>query len=259
MMKIKTALWAAVFAAVFLCGCLPSGKTKTPKLDDDALIFFQAQKALDVHDYPDAAKLLTIFLKEFPEVKHYSWGLQRMGEAMQGLLQTHYLQLLQSDSAEPTVREKFLASYGTYNCWTTESDRLNYDGSHYRTLLKDHPDSNIADEAAYRLALLQTAAADSIENIEQEVQALAQVLERYPRTSLRYEIYYTMAYRYHQLYERSMYGARGEPSSREEAQRYKEKSAYLYSLALKSPRHSRFAEKAWQNLQDLEDGRRIFP
>jgi len=258
-MKFKTTLWAAVLAAVFFSGCLPSGKTKTPKLDDDALIFFQAQKALDARDYPDAAEMLTIFLREFAGVKHYSWGLQRMGEAMQGLLQTRYLQPIKNGQNESAVREAFLASYGKYEFWVTDKKRLHYDGSHYRTLLKDHPDSNIADEAAYRLALLQTATTDTSESIEQEVQALAQVLERYPGTSLRYEILYTMAYRYHQLYERSMYGARGEPSNRAEAQRYKEKAAYLYSLALKSPRHSRFAEKAWQNLQDLEDGRRIFP
>jgi hypothetical protein len=181
-----------------------------------------------------------------------------MGEAMQGLLQTNYLQPIENGQNETAMREAFLASYGTYECWITDEERLHYDGSHYRTLLKDHPDSNIADEAAYRLALLNTDDPDSPENIEREVQELARVLERYPSTSLRYEIYYTMAYRCHQLYERYAYGTGGKTANRTEAQRYREKAQYLYSLTLKSPRHSRFTEKAWQNLQDLEDGRRIF-
>ena len=254
-MKTKCALWVPVLAAVVLAGCLPSGKTRTPKLDDDGVIFVQAQKALDVHDYADAAELLTIFLRDFPEVKNYSWGLQRMGEAMQGLLQTSYLRPVKNGQNEAAVREAFLGSYGTYGCWIIDEERLRYDGSHYRTLLKDHPDSNIADEAAYRLALLNTADPDNPENIERAVQELARVLERYPETSLRYEIYYRMAYRCHQLYEHYAYAA---GANRAEAQRYREKAQYLYSLTLKSPRHNRFTEKAWQNMQDLEDGRRIF-
>lgn len=256
MLKIKFALCTGFLAAFILAsGCLPSGKTRPPKLDDDGVIFVQAQKALDVHDYADAAELLTIFLREFPEVKNYSWGLQRMGEAMQGLLQTNYLQPIENGQNETAAREAFLASYGTYACWIADKERLHYDGSHYRTLLKDHPDSNIADEAAYRLALLNTDDPDNPENIEREVQELAQVLERYPGTSLRYEIYYSMAYRCHQLYEHYAYAA---GADRAEAQRYKEKAQYLYSLTLKSPHHSSFTEKAWQNLQDLQDGLRIF-
>ncbi len=259
-MRLQLIVCVAGLAAIlFLQGCLPSGKIKTPDLPDDRLIFSQAQQALDARDYPDAAELLKIFLREFPESKQYSWGLQRMGEAMQGLLQTQYLRPIENGQEEKTAREAFLATYGTYACWLTDNARLTYDGSHYRKLLKDDPDSNIADEAAYRLALLRSDPQAQPEKIEQEVQDLGRVLERYPATSFRYEILYMMAYRYHELYEFYAHSNRSSTANRAEAQHSREKAVYLYSLALKSPRHSLFAEKAWQNLQDLEDGRRIFP
>jgi hypothetical protein len=250
----------AFFAtALLLGGCLPSGKIKTRDLPDDKLIFSQAQQALDARDYPDAAELLKIFLREFPDSKQYTWGLQRMGETMQGLLQTRYLRPIKNGQNEATVRETFLESYGTYACWLTENKQLAYDGRHYQMLLKNYPDSNIADEAAYRLVLLSSNSQGRPENIEQELRELGQILERYPATSLRYEILYTMAYRCHRLYELYTYSPQSGVANRDEAHHYKEKAVYLYSLTLKSPRHSLFAEKAWQNLQDLEDGRRIFP
>ena len=140
-----------------------------------------------------------------------------------------------------------------------DEGRLNYDGRHYRRILDDYPDSNIADEAAYRLVLLRADTHDSPEDIKQELQDFEEVLERYPTTSFRYEIFYIMGNRCHQLYELYAYSSRPDAANRAEAQRYKEKAVYLYSLALKSPQHGLFSEKAWQNLQDLEDGRRIFP
>lgn len=245
-------------AALFLSGCIPSGNMQTPNLSDDRLIFSEAQHALDAHDYPDAAKLLEIFLREFPQSKQYPWALQRMGEAMVGLLQTQYLRPIERGQNEAAIRATFLASYGTYACWMTDGGRLNYDGRHYRRILDDYPDSNIADEAAYRLVLLRADSHDSPEDIKQELQDFERVLERYPSTSFRYEIFYIMANRCHQLYELYAYSTRPDTANRAEAQLYKEKAVYLYSLALKSPQHGLFAEKAWQNLQDLEDGRRIF-
>jgi hypothetical protein len=260
MMKITIVQCVAgLLTALFLSGCLPSGKTKTRNLPDDRLIFSQAQKALDARDYPDAAELLDIFLREFPDSKHYTWGLQRMGEAMQGLLQTRYLRPIANGQEEATARAAFLASYGRYSCWVEDNSRLSYDGSHYHKLLDEDPDSDIADEAAYRLALLRSDPLAGPEKIEQEVQELGRVLERYPSTSLRYEILYTMAYRYHQLYELYAYSNKPGVADRAKAQHYREKAVYLYSLAIKSPRHSLYAEKAWQNLMDIEDGRRIFP
>jgi hypothetical protein len=259
-MKMKIALClAGLVAGLFLSGCLPSGKTKTRNLPDDRLIFSQAQKALDAHDYPDAAELLTIFLREFPDSKQYTWGLQRMGEAMQGLLQTRYLRPIANGQEEKAARAAFLDSYGSYSCWVESSVRLSYDGSHYQKLLKEDPDSSIADEAAYRLALLHSDPKAGPEAIEREVQELGRVLERYPSTSLRYEILYSMGYRYHRLYELYAYSNTTGPADRTKAHHYRGKAVYLYSLAVKSPRHSLFAEKAWQNLMDIEDGRRIFP
>jgi outer membrane protein assembly factor BamD (BamD/ComL family) len=133
---------------------------------------------------------------------------------------------------------------------------VNYDGSHYRRLLADYPDSNIADEAAYRLVLLHTDPDGRPENIRQELGYFEEVLERYPTSSFRHEIFYEMAYRCHRLYERYTYSGQ---SDLQQARLYREKAVYLYSLALKSPQHGLFAEKAWKNLQDLEDGRRLFP
>lgn len=246
-------------AFMLLAGCLPSGDVPEPRLSDDALIFSQAQKALDAHDYPDAARLLQIFLREFPRSKRYTWALQRMGEAMQGLLASYYLRPIERGQDEPGARAAFLASYGSYGCWTAAGGRLNYDGSHYHRLLADYPDCNIADEAAYRLVLLSADPEGRPENIKQELGYFEEVLERYPTSSFRYEIFYDMAYRCHRLYELYSYSNRPGESDPKQAQLYREKAVYLYSLALKSPRHGLFAEKAWKNLRDLEDGRRVFP
>ncbi|MBM4312002.1 MAG: hypothetical protein FJ119_13790 [Deltaproteobacteria bacterium] len=253
-------LWTVcVVWVLFLAGCLPSGKARTPRLSDDALIFSQAQQALDARDFHDAASLLQVFLREFPDSKRYTWGLQRMGEAMEGLLKNYYLQPLERGRDERAAREAFLASYGSYGCWKTDSSRVSYDGSHYRRLLADYPDSNIADEAAYRLVLLNTDPEGRPESIKRELQYFEEVLERYPTTSFRYEIFYDMAYRCHRLYELYSYSHQPGEADRQQAQLYREKAVYLYSLALKSPQHGLFAEKAWKNLQDLEDGRRLFP
>jgi len=248
-----------IAAFLFLAGCLPSGNVPEPRLSDDALIFSQAQKALDARDFHDAASLLQIFLREFPNSKRYTWGLQRMGEAMEGVLNNYYLQPIERGRDEKSAREAFLASYGSYGCWTAASGRLNYDGTHYRRLLADYPDCNIADEAAYRLVLLNTDPDGRPENIKRELQYFEEVVERYPTSSFRYEIFYEMAYRCHRLYEVYSYSNQPGEADRQQAQLYREKAVYLYSLALKSPQHGLFAEKAWKNLQDLEDGRRLFP
>jgi len=259
-MNMKKIVQRCGLAAVFLAaGCLPSGNVPEPRMSDDALIFSQAQKALDARDYQDGARLLQIFLREFPRSKRYTWGLQRMGEAMQGLLAGYYLRPIARGQDEPVVRTAFLASYGGYGCWVTGAGRLRYDGSHYRRLLADYPDSDIADEAAFRLVLLDSDPQGRPENIARELQDFEQVLERYPTTTLRCEILYEMAYRCHRLYELYAYSDRPGEADPEKARYYREKALYLYSLALKSPQHSLFAEKAWENLQDLQDGRRIFP
>ena len=96
---------AGLAAALFLSGCIPSGNIKTPNLPDDRLIFSEAQQALDAHDYPDAAELLEIFLREFPQSRHYPWALQRMGEAMEGLLQNQYLRPIERGQNEAATRE----------------------------------------------------------------------------------------------------------------------------------------------------------
>jgi len=248
------------FAAVLLAaGCLPSGNVRTPRMSDDALIFTQAQQALDVRDYPDAAELLQVFLREFSKSKRYTWGLQRMGEAMEGLLAVHYLRQVADGQDEAAARTAFLSSYGDYGCWMTDTAPLRYDGRHYRRLLDEFPDSDIADEAAYRLVVLGSDPHGRPENIDREIQGLEQVLELYPTTTLRYEILYEMASRCHRLYEVFAYSSQSVAADREQAERYREKAVYLYTLTLKSPRHSLFTEKAWKNLQDLEDGRRVFP
>jgi hypothetical protein len=250
---------ACLILLLLFFGCLPSGKTRTPRMADDVRIFTQAQQALDVRDFDDAARLLQLFLREFPRSERYCWGLQRMGETMEGLLQHFYLRALERGQAESSARRTFLASYGSFGCWLTHSNRLSYDGSHYRRVLDEFPDSTIADESAYRLVLLDVDSNAGPEAIMQEVQGLEQVLERYPTTSLRYEILYGMAYRCHRLYELYAFSPRPGTTDREQAQQYRDQAIYLYSLAIKSPRHSLSAEKAWKNMRDLEDGRRLFP
>lgn len=259
-MSVRQAVLHCVLAAVVLAaGCLPSGNVRTPRMSDDALIFSQAQQALDAHDYPDAAGLLQLFLREFPDSKRYTWGLQRMGETMEGLLSSRYLRPIENGQDASSVRAAFLAAHGSYGCWKTDAALLRYDGSHYRRLLEKFPDSDIADEAAYRLVVLDSEPQGSPGKVEQEIAALELVLERYPTTTLRHEILFEMACRCHRLYE--LYAYSGQPVAvrRERAKHYREKAVYLYTLTLKSPQHSLLSEKAWSNLQDIEDGRRIFP
>ncbi|MCP4716452.1 MAG: hypothetical protein GY868_15130, partial [Deltaproteobacteria bacterium] len=83
---------------------------------------------------------------------------------------------------------------------------------------------------------------------------LEDIIERYPSTSFRYEILYKMAYRCHVLYEIYSFSHNTPARNREAADRYRQKAIYLYKLALKSPRQTPYAQKAWQGLTTLESG-----
>lgn len=253
--RCARALAATVLAAV-LAGCL---NTSAPgrRGGDDVLLFRQAQEAMHAHDYPGAIERLELFLEHFPKSEYYTWGLQRLGEALQGLLEFEYTYRIGQGMPEARARALFLEAWGRYGCWDTSGERLAYAGSHFRQILEQYPDSPIADEAAYRLIHLCPDCRNRPDVLREEISQLEAVLEKYPSTSLRGEILYHMAWRCHLLYELYAFSLPGGQGNAERARQYRTRAIYLYRMVLKEPHQSTFSQKAWDRLRLLEDGRRL--
>jgi hypothetical protein len=250
-----------VLVVLFVAGltaCLPSGGGKERKKPEDVALFAEAQKAFDVRDYAGAIELLELFLKRFPRSELYTWALQRLGESLEGALEVEYAEPVRKGTRERDARRDFLERHARHGCWREDAPALQYDGSHYRTILEQHPDSPIADEAAYRLITWEEDYRGRPEPVARELASLEQVLERYPETSLRYEILYKMAYRCHVLHELYAFSLRSGVRDRERAEQYRTKALYLYRLALGSPRHTVYTARAWEGMRALEEGRRIY-
>lgn len=252
-----------ITAALFifsLTGCLLfSGAPREEKQGKEQRLFTEAQKALDARDYADAIGMFQQFTATFPRSERYTWALQRLGECFEGLLEVAYRQKVAGGAQEKTARETFLASYGHFNCWEAAADGLQYNRTHYKTILEKHSESPIADEAAYRLIVWQKDYQGRPEGPLAELQALEAVLEKYPDSSLRYEILYKMAYRCHVLYEIYEFSPRPQTRDHAKADQYRAKALYLYRLALNAPSQNMFSQKAWEGLKVLEEGtKRIY-
>lgn len=241
-----------------LTSCMTAGLPKQQKKKEDQLLFSEAQKALDARDYVDAIDLFQLFSKKFPKSDQYTWALQRLGESFEGLLELEYRTRLNNGEPEDIAAKQFLSKYGRYSCWEESSEEgLTYNQRHYKMILEKFPDSSIADEAAYRLIPWQKDYHSRPEGPLQELKHLEEIIERYPATSLRPEILYKMSRRCHILYEIYAFPRSGSRDA-DKAEQYRQKAFYLYKLVLNSPRHSKYSQKAWQDLNLLEKGKRIY-
>ncbi len=253
--RVFSTLLVLAAAAFFFTGCGGAGLLNVERKDKK--LFMEAQHALDVNDFPGAIELFQTFMNEHPRSEQYSWALHRLGESFEGLLQTYYVSETEEGADEKSARTKFLSRFGEYDCWQETAEGLVYDGSHYRRLLKEFPDSPIADESAYRLVPRTPDRQPDPEPHIEEIGRLEQVLERYPTTTLRYEILYRMAHRCHVLYGLYAFSGASAIRSHSKAEQYRAKALYLYKLALKAPSHSFYSTKAWEGLRALEGGRPV--
>jgi hypothetical protein len=236
-----------------------AGGPKQKKKKDDQLLFSEAQKALDAKDYIDAIELFQLFAEKFPKSDRYTWALQRLGESFEWLLEIEYKKRVENGNQENEVKKEFLSKHGHYGCWEETSDGLKYNLMHYKIILDKFPDSEIADEAAYRIIPWEKDYKGQPEGLLRELNHLEQILEHYPSTSLRYETLYRMARRCHILYEIYAFSPGTGMRDRDKAEQYRNKALYLYKLALNSPRHTKYSQKAWKGLTLLEEGeKRIY-
>ena len=232
-----------------------AGGTGQKKKKDDQLLFSEAQKALDVKDYVDAIDLFQTFAERFPKSDYYTWALQRLGESLEGLLDLEYRKRVENGEQESEVKKEFLSTHGHYGCWEETPDGLKYNLMHYKNILVKFPDSAISDEAAYKVIPWEKDYKGSPDGPLREITHLEQILERYPSTSLRCEILYKMARRCHIVYEIYAFSPSTGTRDREKAEQYRNNALYLYKLALKSPRHTKYSQKAWEGLTMLEEGK----
>ncbi len=250
-------LLPVLFAALCATGCRTFEDGTTPR-KDDAFIFFEGQKALDAKDYTAAIDFFQMFMQKYPESEHYSWALQRLGESFEGLLDFEYHLSVKNGEPEKAARKRFLERFEQYRCWNDANGALAYDGSHYQRVLKEYPESPIADEAAYKLTPWEKEFTGKPNGPLREFNYLEQVLEKYPTTSFRFEILYKMARRGHLLFEIYTYAPDMRLRDSDWAEQFRVKALYLYKLALKDPRHTKYSQKSWAGLRALEDGKRIF-
>lgn len=255
---LTAAVLLLVAAVLAVSSCVTVEATRAGKQKDERMLYQQAQKAFDARDFEDAASLFQLFLDTFPQSEKATWALQRLGESCEGLLAAEYTKRVEAGAPEERTRRLFLERFGRYECWDDTGEALVYNLLHYMTILEQHPDSDIADEAAYRVIPRETAYGGMPEGPERELHALEDVLERFPSTTLRYKILYEMAYRCHILYEIYAFSPRAEQRRPDRAQQYRQKAVYLYRLAMSARRHSPCSEKAWEGLSMLEQGRRIY-
>ncbi len=257
MNRYKLRYILVLFILFIFCGCLFSAP-KEKKLKEDQALFKDAQKALDARFYLDAIDLFKEFIKKYPDSKAYSWAFQRLGESFEGLIEVEYKKRIKKGELEKDVRQEFLEKYGFFECWEEVPDGLHYDLSHYRFLLDEFPDSPIADEAAYRLIKQEKDYKGDPEGYIKEIKELEKIFEKYTSTTLRPEILYRMANKYHFLYEIYSFSPDSKVRDSEKAAQYRSKAVFLYKLTLKSPDYSKYSTKAWRGLELLERGTRIY-
>ncbi len=255
-MKCNKQLLLVTILLICLTACLGGPKQRKQKADQQ--LFSQAQKAFEARDYIDAIDLYQHFIDSYPHSKIFTIALQRLGESFEGLLETEYTRRIESGESAGTVLKQFLSQYGHYECWEESAAGLSYNLTHYKTILEKYPDSPIADEAAYRSIVWQTDYRGQPEGLLAELEQLEKILEQYPTTSLRHEILYKMAHRCHILHELYSFSYNPRVKDRARAGQYHTKTLYLYRLALNSPSHTKYSQKAWEGLKALESGTRIY-
>jgi len=254
-MKIKLPLFVV---ALLLNSCLFLPEMPERKPNEEQRYLIEGQRAFDDKAYPEAIKLFQAYLDNYPQAKDYTIVLQRLGESYEGLLEMEYQRRIKNGDPEPLVKKQFLQKYGSYNCWEIQPAGITYNRSQYKILLEKYPDSPIADEAAYRMINWEPAYKGRPEGVLRELKQLQEIFEKYPTTSFRPMILYQMAHRCSILYEIFSFSPAANVRDPQKAQEYREKALYLYQLSLKSPEHTKYADKSWKEMEQLQKGERIY-
>jgi outer membrane protein assembly factor BamD (BamD/ComL family) len=257
---VQKSLYGLLIALLcFQAGCMLLGiGGGEPGKSDKEILFTEGEKAMEAKDYEQAIGHFQTFADEFPKSKQYTWALQRLGESYEGLLDFYYAKKIAAGKPEPAARKDFLARFGRYKCWTETPDALQYNRSQYKMILDTFPQCDIADEAAYRMIVWEKDYKGQPDGVLREMAALEKVLSQYPTTSFKSEILYKTARCCRTLYE--MYAFSPKPGVRnaEKAAQYKEKARFVYRLCLDASDKSDYGQKAWAELESLEQGTRIY-
>jgi len=208
--------------------------------------------------YEQAIKKCQEFMRTFPESKYYDIALLKLGEAFEGLIEQDYRRLLKDGESEKEARKNFLAKYDYYQCWLEGSCGVQYNLEYFKEMMERFPDSNYADEASYYLIPWVCEYKGLTEGPLKEIGYLEKILQKYPTSSLRPEIYYQIAHRLHIIYEIYAFSPQAELRNTFEAKKYREKTLYFYRLVLKQPMQSKFSRSAWEDIKKLEEGGRIY-
>jgi len=229
------------------------------KLKEEEAQLIEIKELSDDRLYEEVIEKYLQFKEKFPESPYCDVVLLKLGEAFEGLVEKDYRQLVEDGQPEEAVRKKFLDRYGHYQCWLEKPGGIRYNLIHYKEMMEKFPDSNYADEAAYHLIPLASDYKGLPDGPLKEIKSLEGVLQEYPTSSLRPQIYYQIAYRLHILYEIYAFSSRIDLKDEVEAEEYRKKAFYFYRLVLKQPEQSKFSRFAWEGLKKLEEGKRIYP
>ena len=208
--------------------------------------------------YAEAIDECREFLELFPESKYGDIALLKLGEAYEGLLENDYYQPVAEGAPEGETEKAFITKHGHYQCWEETPCGLRYNLDTYKEMMERFPDSMFADEAEYHLIPWLCDYKGLPEGPLQEIGDLEKVLQKYPTTSLKGEIYYKIAYRFQILYEIFSFSPQTNLRDKEKADEYKKQAQYAYNMALKFPIQSEYSKRAWKDLNNLEEGKRIY-
>jgi hypothetical protein len=243
--------------ALFFSSCILLPE-REPKVNVEVAQLKEIKELSDDRFYEEAIKKCFLFKKNFPESPFNDVVILKLGEAFEGLLEKDYRQLVEDGQPEELARKSFLDKYGHYQCWLENPEGIQYNLIHYKEMMEEFPDSPYADEAAYHLIPLASEYKDLPDGPLKEIKNLEGILNEYPTSSLRPQIYYQIAYRLHILHEIYAYSPRRDLRNEVEAEQYREKAFYFYRLVLKQPEQSKFSRFAWEGLKKLEEGKRVY-
>ncbi len=246
-----------LLAIVFLSACilLPMPERK---LGEEETLLKELLTLADAKDYKEVIEKSPGFMEAFPESKYYDVVLLNLGQAYEGLLATKYYKVMEDGEPEGEAKKVFMEKYGHYQCWVETSCGLSYDLGTYKEMMEKFPDSRWADEAEYHLIPWICEYGGLPEGPLKEIGYVEDVLQKYPTSSLKGEFYYKIAYRFQILYEIYAFSPQRGLRNEAKASDYKKQALYFYKMALKHPVHSQFSKKAWEDLDALEQGRRIY-
>ena len=208
--------------------------------------------------YKEVIEKCQEFLELFPESKYSDVVLLKLGEAYEGLLATKYYKAVESGEPEDQAKKLFMEKYGHYQCWEETPCGLKYNLAQYKEMMDKFPDSRWADEADYHLIPWVCDYKGLPEGPLEEIGYLEEILQKYPTSSLKGEIYYKIAHRFQILYEIHSFSPQEGLRDEAKASDYKKQALYFYKMALKHPVHSHYSKKAWDGLHALEEGKKIY-